>query len=272
MEKASNISNFSISNEMCIEKHIVSQSGMIHYHNFIEIEIVLSGKGTNLLNGYVLPLQPGYACVLTTQDFHQVLVEEELEIFNISFHEKLFSKTLLEQLYRKDFLQRNIIVSKEELQLLDKLCSIIVQLSKLAKEQPIPQQYLISLVEGIIYRIIDNHTPISFKKTDLTTAMNVFIYLHQHYHENPRISDLAKIFHMAPSSISRLFQKEYHTTYIKYLTQLRLERACHVLTNEAVPITEICFRCGFNSVTNFNASFKRAYGMSPSQFRAINHR
>lgn len=54
----------------------------------------------------------------------------------------------------------------------------------------------------------------------------------------------------------------------RYLTQRRLERACELLRDSLLPISEIALQCGFSSQAHLSTSFRAAYGTSPRRFRA----
>lgn len=60
-------------------------------------------------------------------------------------------------------------------------------------------------------------------------------------------------------------------TFAKYVHQRRLERCREDLVSpnwQALTITEICFRWGFNSSAHFSRAFRNHYGVSPRDFRA----
>lgn len=53
-----------------------------------------------------------------------------------------------------------------------------------------------------------------------------------------------------------------------YLMGLRMDKAVELLEKTQMPIKDICFAVGFNSENSFYKAFKRAYGLTPSKFRA----
>jgi AraC-like DNA-binding protein len=48
---------------------------------------------------------------------------------------------------------------------------------------------------------------------------------------------------------------------------MRINLACQLLTDQALSVTDICFRAGFNNLSNFNQQFLAVKGMAPSKFR-----
>lgn len=69
------------------------------------------------------------------------------------------------------------------------------------------------------------------------------------------------------SYLSLLFKKHRETTFVKYLTKVRMERAKELLHYSPDRISEIARSCGYRDVYYFSHSFKRFYGVSPRNYR-----
>ncbi|MDC7239750.1 MAG: response regulator [Spirochaetales bacterium] len=69
------------------------------------------------------------------------------------------------------------------------------------------------------------------------------------------------------SYLSLLFKKEKQTTFVKYLTMIRLERAKELLGLTSEKIIDIAGKCGYNEVYYFSHSFKKYTGVSPKKYR-----
>jgi len=74
---------------------------------------------------------------------------------------------------------------------------------------------------------------------------------------------------MSPSSFSRFFKQHTNRTLSSYLIDIRLGQAARALVDTSQNISEICYACGFNNLSNFNRIFKAKRGMSPREFRQI---
>jgi AraC-like DNA-binding protein len=100
-----------------------------------------------------------------------------------------------------------------------------------------------------------------------STINQVLIYLAEHLADGLRESDLARYANMEPSAFSRFFRRHTGVPFIQYLIRLRVNRACELLIAGEQSVTEICYGCGFNNVSNFNRQFLALKAMPPSQFR-----
>ncbi len=69
------------------------------------------------------------------------------------------------------------------------------------------------------------------------------------------------------SYLSHLFKKNRNTTFIKYLTAVRMEKAKELLKLTHDRIIEIAEKCGYNDVYYFSHSFKKYMGVSPKSYR-----
>jgi AraC-like DNA-binding protein len=88
------------------------------------------------------------------------------------------------------------------------------------------------------------------------------------YREPLDVPTLARAAHLSPAHFSREFRRVFGETPHQYLLTRRLERAAAMLRNTDHSVADICFEVGLASVGSFTTSFRRAYGISPTAYRA----
>ena len=88
------------------------------------------------------------------------------------------------------------------------------------------------------------------------------------YQDALDVPALARAAHLSPAHFSREFRRAFGETPHRYLLTRRLERAAALLRNTDRGIMEICLAVGLRSVGSFTTSFGRAFGMSPTAYRA----
>ena len=88
------------------------------------------------------------------------------------------------------------------------------------------------------------------------------------YRDPLDVPALARAAHLSPAHFSREFRRAFGETPHQYLLTRRLERAAELLRRTDHSVAEICFDVGLTSVGSFTTSFGRAYGMSPTAYRA----
>jgi AraC-like DNA-binding protein len=88
------------------------------------------------------------------------------------------------------------------------------------------------------------------------------------YAEPLEVADLARTAGLSPAHFSREFRSAFGESPHAYLLTRRLERAAALLRATDRAVLEICFAVGLRSVGSFTTSFTRAYGMTPTAYRA----
>jgi AraC family transcriptional regulator len=81
------------------------------------------------------------------------------------------------------------------------------------------------------------------------------------------LGEMARVACLSPNHFLRSFKQLFSQTPHQYLTGLRLARAEELLAATDLPVTEICFAVGFESLGSFSTLFRRRVGVSPQAYR-----
>lgn len=90
------------------------------------------------------------------------------------------------------------------------------------------------------------------------------------YREPLDVRTLARAAHLSPAHFSREFRRVFGEPPHQYLLTRRLERAAALLRNTDRTVADICLLVGLRSVGSFTTSFARAFGLTPTAYRAAN--
>lgn len=111
----------------------------------------------------------------------------------------------------------------------------------------------------------------SFAKVDVGSEsrriLKVKEYINKHYTEEIRLADMADLVGMSTTSFSRFFKLRSGKTLSDYVVEMRLGVAARQLVDTTNSVSEICYGCGFNTLSNFNRLFRKYKGCSPTEFR-----
>jgi AraC-like DNA-binding protein len=94
----------------------------------------------------------------------------------------------------------------------------------------------------------------------------VYKYVMEHFTDDIMLEDIAEIANMTPTAFCKFFKGKTQKTFSNFVNEVRIGHARKLLYDD-LNISEVCFQCGFNNLTNFNKNFKFFTKMSPSEFK-----
>lgn len=92
-------------------------------------------------------------------------------------------------------------------------------------------------------------------------------YLLKHYTEELSISRVAREMHYSEPYFSKLFSRCFHKNFVTYLTDIRMQAAKEMLVASEANVREVSAAVGFADANYFTKVFRKAYGVSPSEYR-----
>lgn len=97
---------------------------------------------------------------------------------------------------------------------------------------------------------------------------DVVRFIAEHYAHKITVDELARLAHLSASQFTRQFNKLFQMTPGRYLTRIRINAACGLLTRTDLDLTTIAERCGFHDASHFVKQFKKQMKMTPGKYRA----
>ena len=92
------------------------------------------------------------------------------------------------------------------------------------------------------------------------------LFIDEHFADNINLNDIADEAFFSKFHFMRLFKTTYGKTPHQYLTWVRIENA-KLLLQTSIPVADVCFSVGFDSVSSFTGLFKRTTTMTPSVYQ-----
>jgi len=92
-------------------------------------------------------------------------------------------------------------------------------------------------------------------------------FIEEHSGEELSLSKLAKVVNVSANHLSEKFKQVTGVNFVEYIAWTRFEKACDLLRNSNLRISEIGFAVGFQSLSQFNRVFKKLSEGSPTQYR-----
>lgn len=110
-------------------------------------------------------------------------------------------------------------------------------------------------------------------RTEYLSRLNrVMDYIDMHLDQPLDLKEIAGVAHFSPYHFHRIFTFLLGETPTGYIQRLRMEKAACKLRNEPLlPVTDVAYHCGFGSISLFSRTFKKYFGVTPTQFGRLEH-
>lgn len=249
----------------------------VHYHADYEINLVMDTYGERIIGDSVEKFGT-LDLVMTGPNLPHAWKGEIVEgnhVITIQFSDKLLNfpildkrlftpikQLLLDAQRGVGFSENTMLAVKEK----------IISLTKMQGFHTVLQ--FLSILYDL--SIADRHILVSnqYDTTDTVRTSKsrriakVCEYIEKNFEEPIKLSDVSQLVNMSESAFSHFFKKKTGYTFIDYLTNLRIARACQMLTETTHTVAEICYSCGFNNLSNFMRIFKKKKGSTPNEYRS----
>lgn len=95
----------------------------------------------------------------------------------------------------------------------------------------------------------------------------VLKFISDNYESEINLQNVADIACMTTNSFCRFFKKMTNKSFTQFLNEVRVRNASRLLVQEDLPVTDVCYRVGYRSITNFYRQFKQIMGCTPKDYR-----
>jgi AraC-like DNA-binding protein len=164
----------------------------------------------------------------------------------------------------KEDAKRGMFISRLELSLLDAVIRLVRLLDN-PKDIPV----LVPLfTKEVLYRILQGEhggtlEQIVIEGSSTYQIGNVIQQIINNYDKSLKIKELAEIANMSVSSLHRHFKEVTAMSPIQFQKQLRLQEARRLLLSEATDATDVAYRVGYESPSQFSREYSRIFGFPP---------
>lgn len=241
-----------------ITYNTVNEFYRLHWHEFYEIEFIISGSGRYLINGVSYPALPETLFFSTYMDVHEIIADSPLEILSIKFDEHRIEPSLSNDLHRSGTFPNFDT-------------SLIFKLADAFREDGAHQKLYIEYLFTCILIEIVRKTKKSADKSSLNATIpeitQAMQYIHLHFRENITASDIAQNSGFSPNYFSTLFKEQTGISIKQHIIEHRIDYAKRLLYYTDLSVTDICYVVGFNSNSAFFKAFSSIVGVSPREYR-----
>jgi len=253
-----------------------------HYHPEYELVLVLKSSGKKIIGDHISNFKDGDLVLMgpnlphvydNDPAYYEKDSQLKAEAIVIHFSDNFLGNTFF-NLPEMAKVRQLLNASRQGLQITGRQRKEIAKRMEKMLELSPPQRLtellniLIGLSQTEAYSylaspgFVQNYGNANAKRLDPVLA-----YLMQHFAEDISLEEVASIANMSPQSFCRFFKHCTRKTFLTFLNELRIGYACRLIGDNHYSISEICYKSGFNNLSNFNRQFKRVMHKTPSEYK-----
>lgn len=228
-----------------------------HFHKNLEFIYITKGLSKVLIGNKHITLLQGQAVLVLSNQIHSLSVPADSVAIVVVFSEEYVPK-----------FASNI----KGLEAKDPVFTPGDTVLKLFTENIVYKESSVFMRKACFYAICDEfYSSTEFKErsdSKESSIVNILDWISRNYTLDISLTDVAREFGYEYHYLSRLLNKTYNVSFSRLVNGYRVEKATELLQDTDLPITEIVYQSGFQSIRNFNHAIKTATGKNPNEIRA----
>jgi AraC-like DNA-binding protein len=250
-----------------------------HYHEFHKIILFLSGKANYIIEGKNYPLVPRDILFISAGEIHRPVPDPKVP------YERIVIYTAPGFLQRYARGSENLAAcfhfAREHSSVMHlapgKSHDLLYHMKKLeatTRQQDFANE-LYTEILFVEFMILLNRSLLDHELEEFHTAaydkkiLPLLKYINEHLFDELTVDKLAGEFYMSKFHMMRKFKAETGYSLHQYITNKRLLQARSMLTG-GIPLTKLCFDCGFRDYSTFSRAFKELFHQTPKDYRQQN--
>ncbi len=255
-------------------------------HSFIKLHFVLEGDciftpkttdgkeiviNKNQFNFFYLPKVNGTLSlnkkenksleIMISEDYLQNLFKEGFEHICGGFGNAIKNKIPFRLFEHSESIPSNLLVIINEII----SCSFRKEIKKIYLDSKVKEIFSYLL---LILNDKQRQPEINLNEQDLNLIITIKQILNENLIKSPTIRELASLYGTNETKLKRNFKLVTGKPIFTYLTDLRMEKAKHLLMDKNISISDVAFTVGYKNPQHFTSAFKRKYNYVPSEYKS----
>ena len=254
----------------------------LHSHPELQLTFIVEGYGKRIIGNKIERFESGDMVLvgsnvphiwLSDPAFYRKNTGLQSKVIVAYFHPKIFFQ-IFDCLKEFDSIRemidqssKGILIQGETKNIIaDKLISLTSKRGFDKVEGLFQIMHLISLSPHKSF--IVSGEPVAYDGFYPDRLVDVVKFIKDNLHEPISLKQVADIACMTEQSFCRFFKKRTKKSFSQFLNAVRIDQSCEMLRQTNKAITDIAYRCGYNSLSHFCRVFKEHTGMSPFTYRS----
>jgi AraC family transcriptional regulator, melibiose operon regulatory protein len=265
------------------ETHVVEPMPEAHWHDHVELNVIIHGGMTYLINGRQVELHEGSMYCFWAAVPHQVIsAVDNTKLVCVYMPFADFLSLVVPNAFRDQLLAGHVLTNER----VDETDAVTV--TRWAQDWDVADEQTENLLRDEV-RLRIRRLALApcradkVKRTRETSPKRVFAhiadkrtidrvqamtsFINNDFMKPIDVSDVARVSGLHPSNATATFRKVLGQSIAQYLRQRRLNHALKLLADTDMAITEVAFDSGHGSLTRFYDAFQRQVGCTPKDYR-----
>ena len=252
-----------------------------HFHKEFEIVYVIKSSGKRFVADSVEPFSDGDITMMGSNlphfwKSHKPEGEDNSKYVNaivVQFNKDFFREEIasypefhhINELLKRA--QNGIHFTKPASEKIGKKLKRLLKLNGLER-----MLYFIKIMDFMArtenYRLLASKGYVLEEHRELNSRLDkIMHFINTHYQRKITQEEVASKIGMTTVAFCRYFKEKTGKGFIYFVNEMRIGYACKLLVENHLSISQVCFECGFNNLSNFNRMFKRQTGLTPGEYQ-----
>lgn len=252
-----------------------------HFHSEFEIVYILKSSGKRFIADSIEPFSEGDITLMGSNLPHFWKNDDSIEsneskhvnAIVVQFHKDFFREEIssypefhrISELLKKA--SRGIHFQPPATEKLGRMLKRLLKMNGLER-----MLYFIKLMDTMArmenYRILASSAYQLEEHIELNSRLDkIMHFINTNYQRKITQKEIAARIGMSTVAFCRYFKGKTGKGFIFFVNEMRVGYACKLLIENHLNVTQICFECGFNNLSNFNRTFKRLTSFTPGEYR-----
>lgn len=264
-----------------------------HQHDFLEMIYIKSGSCFHMSRNQISHLFAGDFLLIPIGAEHRYFGGSNLILINILFYPERFFPPLREHLSALTgfsnllTVESGIVLGDNRVEQLHfdledqkTITPLVAELDQVFRERPYHYKPTsLALFLHLLARISKSLKDSQRKKNSTSdpgrryhSVAAAIDYMKKNYAEMENVKEIHEHLQISYSRLAHIFKEETDISLNDYLIRIRIAESCRLLMETIDDVTEIAYRVGFGTYSNFSRTFKHLTGFTAQEFRSANQR
>ena len=238
----------------------------IHCHEYIEMELMVEGRATHLVNGRNIQVKKGYIDVMRRTDFHSFHIPsgEKVCFYYAAFNEEKISASLYSRLtLHKGHI--DCFLDEKNFERFKVLFQIMRDAYINWNEGS--EEIICSAINTVLSVLLNNLVEKDIDSGYNEVVQRAMLYVEKHFLDpDCSLATVSRNINVTPNYLGRLIKKNMGISFSQYCIWRKLSYSIQLLDNRMLTVSEIAEKAGFTSESYYISLFRKHYGMTPKKY------